>query len=54
MTLSAVAQRTLRELERLSVSGLDSRTFRRAALTQIKRVVPVDAGSWVSAHAGCE
>ncbi len=43
MTASAVAQRTIRELERLSRSGLDTRAFRHAALRQIKRVVPVDA-----------
>jgi DNA-binding CsgD family transcriptional regulator len=49
MTTSAVAQRTLRELERLSASGLDSRTFRLAALRQIKRVVPVDAAMFSSA-----
>lgn len=49
MTLSAVAQRTLRDLERLSVRGLDSRTFRRAALMQIKRVVPVDAAFFANA-----
>jgi DNA-binding CsgD family transcriptional regulator len=49
MTLSAVAQRTLRELERLSVSGLDSRTFRQAALRQIGRAVPVDAAMFANA-----
>jgi hypothetical protein len=49
MTTSVVAQRTLRELERLSVSGLDSRAFRRAALRQIKRVVPVDAAMFANA-----
>jgi hypothetical protein len=43
MTASAVAQLTIRELERLSRSGLDSRAFRHAALRQIKRAVPVDA-----------
>src|SRR5712692_3089917 len=43
MTMSAVAQRTIRELERLSQSGLDTRVFRHAALQQIRRVVPVDA-----------
>ncbi|TME19974.1 MAG: helix-turn-helix transcriptional regulator [Chloroflexi bacterium] len=49
MTVSAVAQRTMRELERLSRSGLDSRTFRRAALKQIERVVPVDAAFFAAA-----
>ena len=43
MTMSAVAQRTIRELERLSQSGLDSRVFRHAALRHIRRVVPMDA-----------
>jgi hypothetical protein len=43
MTMSAVGQRTIRELERLSQSGLDTRVFRLAALQQINRVVPVDA-----------
>jgi DNA-binding CsgD family transcriptional regulator len=43
MTLSTTAARTLRELERLAVSGLDSLAFRRAALHRIQRVVPVDA-----------
>jgi DNA-binding CsgD family transcriptional regulator len=43
MTMSAVAERTIRELERLSQSGLDTRLFRHAALRQIRRVVPTDA-----------
>lgn len=43
MTMSAVAERTIRELERLSHSGLDTRVFRHAALRQISRVVPMDA-----------
>jgi len=41
--MSAVARRSLRELERLSRSGLDSRAFRQAALRQIRIVVPADA-----------
>ena len=41
--MSAVAARTLRELERLAVNGLDSQAFRHAALERIRRVVPVDA-----------
>src|SRR5713101_9585567 len=49
MTLSAVGQRTIRELERLSRSGLDSRTFRRVALKQIEKVVPVDAAFFANA-----
>jgi DNA-binding CsgD family transcriptional regulator len=49
VTISAHARRTLRELERLSVSGLDSRTFRHAALKQIDRVVPVDAAMFSNA-----
>jgi DNA-binding CsgD family transcriptional regulator len=49
MTMSAVGQRTIRELERLSRSGLDSRAFRRAALRQIERVVPVDASFFAGA-----
>ena len=43
MPMSAVALRTLHDLERLSRSGLDSRAFRHAALRKIDRVVPVDA-----------
>src|SRR2546428_2655689 len=43
MTMSAVAERTIRELERLSQSGLDTRLFRHAALRQIRGVVPTDA-----------
>src|SRR2546428_14052901 len=43
MTMSAVAEGTIRELERLSQSGLDTRLFRHAALRQIRRVVPTDA-----------
>ncbi len=43
MTMSTAGARTLRELERLAVSGLDSQAFRRAALHRIQRVVPVDA-----------
>jgi DNA-binding CsgD family transcriptional regulator len=49
MTASAVAQRTIRELGRLSASGLDTLTFRRAALRQIERVVPVDAAWFATA-----
>jgi DNA-binding CsgD family transcriptional regulator len=49
MTMSAVGQRTIRELEHLSRSGLDSRNFRRAALRQIEKVVPVDAAFFAAA-----
>jgi len=49
MTLSTTAARTLRELERLAVSGLDSQAFRRAVLRQIGRVVPVDAAWFATA-----
>src|SRR2546428_11074791 len=43
MTMSAVAERTIRELERLSQSAPSSRLFRHAALGQTRRVVPTDA-----------
>jgi DNA-binding CsgD family transcriptional regulator len=43
MTMSAAAGRALRELERLSRSGLDSRAFRHASLRQVQRMVPADA-----------
>jgi DNA-binding CsgD family transcriptional regulator len=49
MTTSAVAARTLRELERLSLGGLDSRAFRHAALRQIRLVVPLDAAWFATA-----
>jgi DNA-binding CsgD family transcriptional regulator len=49
MTMSAAALRTLRELERLSLSGLDSHAFRHAALRQVRRVVPMDAAWFATA-----
>lgn len=48
--MSTASARTLRELERLAVSGLDSRAFRHAALRRIRRMVPVDAAGF--AHQG--
>ena len=47
--MSTAAARTLPELERLTVDGLDSQTFRRAALERIRRVVPVDAAWFATA-----
>ena len=47
--MSRTAAGTLRELERLAVSALDSRAFRHAALRQIRRVVPVDAAWFATA-----
>jgi len=49
MTMSASAQRALRELDRLSHSGLDTRAFRRAALRRVRVVVPVDAAWFATA-----
>ena len=49
MTMSTKAARTLRELERLAVSGLDSQAFRRTALHRIRRPVPVDAAWFATA-----
>ena len=49
MPMSALALRTLHDLERLSRKGLDSRSFRHAALRQIQRVVPVDAAWFATA-----
>ena len=49
MPMSALALRTLHDLERLSRNGLDSRSFRHAALRQIQRVVPVDAAWFATA-----
>jgi hypothetical protein len=43
MTMSAAAGRALRELERLSRSGLDTRAFRHASLRQVQRMGPADA-----------
>ena len=47
--MSTAAARTLRELERLAVSGLDSQAFRRAALRRIGHVVPIDAAWFATA-----
>lgn len=47
--MSTTAARTLRELDRLAVRGLDSLAFRRAALHRIRRVVPVDAAWFATA-----
>ncbi len=49
MPMSAAARRALHDLERLSRSGLDSRTFRHAALQHINRVVPIDAVMFANA-----
>lgn len=47
--MSAAAQRTLRELERLSAGGLDSLAFRHTALRKLRRAVPVDAAWFATA-----
>lgn len=47
--MSTAAARTLRELERLSVSGFESHAFRRAALHRIRRLVPIDAAWFATA-----
>ena len=47
--MSAIARRTLLELERLARGGLDSRLFRQVALRQLRRAVPVDAAWFATA-----